>query len=361
VTRDHPAPGPPHPPGLAPSEVSGADESEADLRAVLVEAAAWYRDRLLSQRPSRVLRLLGDRGLADLSVDTPAGVRWQLGYTPTGRNDRLVSDLRTRGYPDGVLVAAGLAVGGLDGGLVDFFRNRLVVPLRDRGGVVGFTGRRLDDRREQIPKWLNTPTTALYRKGAHVIGLTEQADLIADGRGRVVLVEGPFDAIAVHLAGDVGLAAGGTALTAEQVAQLVAVTGLDRPLHVAYDPDGAGHTATVRAAHLLGGTPTVQVLLPAGQDPAELLAAHGGRALRRALSRTRPLAGAAVEDRLDGWAVHLRAGNVAAAVDAVREVAPLIHAAAAGEHADLVALTADRTGLDPAQVTAVLLDTLGPP
>lgn len=360
-------------PGPASSGLPGPPPSsegvpEPALRAALTEAARWYREQLLSEGGA-ALALLRDRGLVDLSVDTPASIRWYLGHAPpggrgTGGADRLSRHLLAAGHGEPVLVAAGLAAPGRAGGLVDVLRDRLVVPLRDRGGVVGFAGRRLTDTstggRQVPPKWLNTATTAVYRKGGHVLGLVEQDDLIAAHRSRLVLVEGPLDAIAVHLAGDVGLAAGGTALSADQVTQLVAVTGPDRPLHVAYDPDGAGHTATVRAAHLLTGTPAVQVLLPAGSDPAELLATSGARGLRRALSHTRPLAGAAVEDHLDRWAVHLAAGNVAAAVDAVREVVPLIHAAAPGQHADLVALTASRTGLDPAQVTAVLLDALGP-
>jgi DNA primase len=331
------------------------------LRQVLGDAVAWYRGQLL-EHPGAAVELLRGRGLVDLAEDTPTGRRWQLGHAPTapGRADLLVTQLRGRGYTDPDLLAAGVAVPGRTGGLVDVLRDRLVVPLRDPAGVIGFTGRRLDDTHEHTPKWLNTPTTPLYRKGGHVLGLVEQADLIAGGRGRAVLVEGPFDAIAVHLAGHVGLAAGGTALTPDQTSQLTPVTGPVRPLHVAYDPDPAGHAATVRAALLLTGHPAVQVLLPAGQDPADVLATAGARGLRRALTRTRPLLYAVVDDRLDRWASHLAAGNVAASVDAVREVAPLISTAATGQHAALITHTASRTGLTPGQVTALVLDAFIP-
>lgn len=332
------------------------------LRQVLADAAAWYREQLLDRPGSGAVDLLRDRGLVDLSVDTTVGLRWQLGHAPGGRGGEggLISHLHSRGHPDRLLVDAGLAVPGRSRGLVDLLRDRLVVPLRDTGGVVGFAGRRLHDRREGSPKWLNTATTALYRKGAHVFGLAEQSDLIEAGRGRRVLVEGPFDAIAVHLAGDVGLAGGGTALTEDHAGQLVAVTGPHRPLHVAYDADSAGQAATVRAAHLFTGYPALQVLLPAGQDPADVLASAGARGLRRALGRTRPLLHAAVDDRLDQWAVHLAAGNVAAAVDAVRDVAPLMNTAAPGQHADLIALTAARSGLTAGQVSELVLDALSP-
>jgi DNA primase catalytic core len=351
-TSRRPAAGPDSP--LPAAEV-------ASLRAVLEEAAAWYRAQLLAPS-SAAVGLLRDRGLVDLAEDTPIGLQWQVGHAPAspGCADQLVTRLRDLGHADPDLLAAGVAMPGRGGGLVDVLRDRLVVPLRDHAGVVGFTGRRLDDTHDHTPKWLNTPTTPLYRKGGHVLGLVVQADLLSAQRGRVVLVEGPFDAIAIHLAGDIGLAAGGTALTADHAAQLLAVTGPDRPLHVAYDPDPAGRTATVRAAHLFGGYPAVEVLLPAGQDPADLLLAAGARGLRRALGRTRPLVYAAVDDRLDRWAVHLAAGNVAAAVDAVRDVAPLITAAPIGQHAGLITHAATRTGLDPSFVTEVVLAGFGP-
>jgi DNA primase len=352
-TSRRPAAGPDSP--LPAAEV-------ASLRAVLEEATAWYRRQLLAPSSSAAVGLLRDRGLVDLAKDTPIGLRWQLGHAPAtpGSAGQLATHLRELGHADPDLIAAGVAMPGRSGDLVDVLRDRLVVPLRDSGGVVGFAGRRVDDTHEHTPKWLNTPTTPLYRKGGHVLGLVEQADLLTGRRGRVVLVEGPFDAIAVHLAGDIGLAAGGTALTADHAAQLVAVTGPDRLLHVAFDPDPAGRGAAVRAAGLLAGHTAVQVLLPAGQDPADLLCNAGARGLRRALRRTRPLVYAAVDDRLDRWAIHLAASNVAAAVDAVRDVAPLITAAPNGQHAALITHTAARTGLDAGQVTALVLDALTP-
>ena len=120
-------------------------------------------------------------------------------------------------------------------------------------------------------------------------------------------------------------------------ARLLAVTSTGRPLHVAYDGDSAGHAATVRAALLLAGAPAVEVFLAPGEDPASILNGLGPRGLRRALTQTRPLVDAAIEDRLSTWDRHLATGNVAAAVDAVRHVAPLVASAPAGELGRLVA------------------------
>jgi len=295
-----------------------------------------------------VVGLLRDRGLVDLAVDTPAGVRWRVGYALGGPGRAgLVDYLRHRGFTDTEMVAAGLAApaspdggrgrGRWGSGVVDVLRHRLVVPLVDGGGVVGFTARRLVDDNPAVPKWPNTATTALHQKSSHLLGLAQQAERLAAGRGRVVLVEGAVDAIAVDLAGDIGVAAGGTRLTAAQAAKLrEAVAAAGGSLLVAYDADQAGREATVRAAGLLAGVDAHVVRLPDGRDPADVLVDAGPRGLRRALGVTVPL------------------------VDAVRDVAPLVTAAPADARARLVALVADRLELPVDLVVGTLLDAAAP-
>jgi len=342
------------------------------LRAALEAAAGWYRVRLVALRPAAVVGLLRDRGLADLAVGTPAGLRWRVGHAPGGvSRTELVEHLRRCGFGAEEMVAAGLAIPAHQGtrsgadrgrwgnGVVDVLRHRLVVPLVDAGGVVGFTARRLSDGNPAVPKWVNTATTGLYRKGEHLLGLAQQADQLTAGRGQVVLVEGAVDAIAVNLAGDIGLAAGGTQLTAAHAAQLrdaAAATG--GPLLVAYDGDRAGREATLRAAYLLGGLDAHTVRLPEGRDPADVLVAAGARGVRRALGVTVPLVDAAVTARLDRWAAH--AGNPVALVDAVRDVAGLVAAAPPDARARLVGQVADRLQLPAEVVTATLLDAAAP-
>ncbi len=353
-------------PTMTPASPDGPVVAEPALRAVLADAAGWYRGQLLAGAGAEAaVGLLRGRGLIDLAVDTPAGIRWQFGYAPGGFGGHLLTrHLQGRGHPDAVIAAAGLAATRPTGGLVDVLRDRLVVPLRDGGGVVGFTGRRLTEplaSAERVaPKWLNTATTALYRKSQHLHGLAEQADLLAAGRGRVVLVEGALDAVAVHLAGHIGLAAGGTALTPDHTAQLRALTGPGRPLHVAYDSDTAGQAATLRAAALLTGWSAVQVFLPPGHDPASILNGHGARGLRRTLTQTRPLVDAAVDHRLAAWDRHLAVANVGAAVNAVRDVAPVIAGAPPAEYARLIAHTAAYTGIPVDTVTELVVDRIAP-
>lgn len=86
----------------------GVGGDTARLRAALEAAAGWYRAGLLGGRPAAVVGLLRDRGLADLAVDTPVGLRWRVGYAPGGPGrTRLVGylprdmDRWAAAHPDG--------------------------------------------------------------------------------------------------------------------------------------------------------------------------------------------------------------------------------------------------------------------
>src|SRR5664280_1618597 len=163
------------------------------------------------------------------------------------------------------------------GTVVDRFRDRLMFPVRDGGGqrIVGFLGRTLTEAAD-IPKYLNSPTTELYRKGALLYGLGAEPTRQALAAGaRPALVEGPLDAIAVTGAGDgryAGVAPCGTALTPEQVTVLDTHAGplAGRGVIAAFDHDPGGRQAALRAYQLLaanGAWPTT-ASLPEGQDPA---------------------------------------------------------------------------------------------
>ncbi len=183
----------------------------------------------------------------------------------------------------------------------------------------------------------------MYRKSTHLYGLTEQADLIESSNARVVLVEGPLDAVAIPLAGHVGLAAGGTALTPDHAARLLAVTGPAAARRLPRGPRRARRHRPRRAPADRGaGRGGVSGSVG---DAASILSSRGPRGLRRALTHTRPLIDAAVEDRLSTWDRHLDTANVAAAVDAVRHVAPLIASAPAGDLGRLVLWVAAYTRL----------------
>ena len=193
--------------------------------------------------------------------------------------DALAGRLRAR-HDEDTLVTAGLASRKTSGqGIVDRFRNRLMVPLTAGGQVIGFCARALSDA--DHPKYLNSPETPLYHKGSFLFAL-DLARREVDADGELVVVEGQFDAMALHQAGLKNtVATSGTALTPEQAAMLRRVV---TRVALTYDGDAAGQEAMMRSLGVLlaEGLDVAIVDLPEGEDP-DTLVKNGGVAAWEAL------------------------------------------------------------------------------
>src|ERR1022692_1439401 len=313
-----------------------------DLVKVNAAAAAFFRGSLPG---SWAEGYLAGRGFG------PAiSRRWHLGYAPA-KWTGLLDHLRRGGYPDALIEAAGLARPSSRGTLIDFFRHRVMIPVRGHHGqVIAFAGRAPDDAQDGTPKYLNTPQTAVYAKDHVLDGLAESGAALAAG-ARPVLVEGYFDRIAVTEAGRLaslaGISSGGTALSRHQMEALAGACDLQNtPLLVARDPDAAGVKATVRDYQIItpyspaAGTPE----LPDGRDPAEIFARGGPEALAAALAKgEHPLADVAVDAVLGRWAGRLQ--WVEGKLGAVREAASLLAQAPAANPARQIFRVAECTGI----------------
>lgn len=266
------------------------------------EAAALYYHALLMQHAAGAAarRYLDRRGIHE---ETRA--RFLLGYAPEGPA-ALVRHLLEQGFQREEIVAAGLALareepeGSDTPALRDRFRQRLMFPIRDgQGRTIGFGGRTLLP--DGVPKYLNSPQTPLFEKGAHLYALDLAREAIRASR-QAVIVEGYVDAVTAHQAGFRNVVAAlGTALSPRQLASL---GRLADDIVFALDPDAAGQQATLRSLVVArqalatpvpvpgrGGraaerqahyrTATVVTLrvaqLPAGQDPDELIRADPAR------------------------------------------------------------------------------------
>jgi DNA primase len=317
-------------------------------------AARFYRDQLAgSWAPS----YLGKRGF-----DPPVQQRWQIGYAPTNR-DSLVSRLRAAGYPDSLIETSGLARRTRNGALTDTFRDRVMLPIKDPyGRIVAFIGRAAESADPNVPKYLNSPTTPLYRKGDVLFGLWEARTTLQSG-AMPVITEGPFDAIAIAIAGHdryAPVALCGTILTARQVSVLATACDLRAVgVLVAFDADNGGRRAAVRAYRLLsqvaGGTASVR--FPAGSDPARIMADHGPGILAALLCHRRtPLADLVVDAQVAAWSQRLRFAE--GQIGALRATAAEIATMPARDVARQVGRLADLLHLDHATVTEAVTDAL---
>jgi DNA primase catalytic core len=255
-----------------PRRERGASREDARrerLYEALERATKLYRKKLLGPEGAAARRYLDERGL-ELAVTEAFG----LGWAPAdGRT--LVEAARSV-----ALVGAGLVKRPEGGGEpFDFFRGRLIVPIRDvKGRTIGFGGRVLPGT--DGPKYLNTAETELFQKGHLVFGLDLAAETARRER-HLVLMEGYTDVIAAHQAGlRQAVAVLGTATT-EHHARLLRRTGAQR-LTLVFDGDAAGHKAAVKALRGLlprGEFETIDALaLPDGQDPCDMLVERGSGA-----------------------------------------------------------------------------------
>ena len=250
-----------------PERRAGERGKRAALLEALDAAATAYEQWLGDPELGAAARTyLERRGIAR---ETQRAFR--LGLAPAGW-EGLVGRLRGR-YSDEVLIEARLA-GRKEGGrsTFDWFRNRLMVPLVTPGGaVVGFGARAFGDEQ---PKYLNSPESPVYHKGQFLFAL-EQARKAAKPEGEMVVVEGYFDAIAMHQAGVQNtVATSGTALTADHARTLRRMV---RGVALTYDGDAAGQQAMLRSLGVLlaEGLDVVVVDLPAGDDPDSLVRRDG--------------------------------------------------------------------------------------
>jgi DNA primase len=335
----------------AARDVIGGLDLAGASRACLDAAHAFFR----AQAPaSWVPAHLAERGFAPDVLE-----RWEIGYAP-GSWRALTEHLRGLGYDDEAILGAGLARRGRRGVLHDVFRDRVMFAVRDGdGAVAGFVGRLAEGA--DGPRYLGSPESAIFRKSRLPYGLHEARGRLAEG-ARPVIVEGPFDAVAVNVAvpGHAAVAVCGSTVTAAHLRALRAgrAAGSGAGVLLALDGDQAGRAAAIRAWGVLSGVdaPVDVALLPAGDDPADVLRREGPAALREALAATRPLADLVVDAAVERAGGALRSPEERLA--ALRASTALIARMAPVHVARQAGRVARRLGLDHATVTSALVEAV---
>lgn len=261
-----------------------AERRRAGLQEAVEAAAKWFTAQLHGAAGTAARAYLERRG-----VTAETAARFRLGLAPD-RRTALRDALLARELPEALLVEAGLLIRPEDGGEVhDRFRNRLVFPIADRRGrAIAFGGRALGEARA---KYLNSPETPLFHKGATLYNFAN-ARQAAGESGRIVVVEGYMDVIALAQAGIAeAVAPLGTALTEEQLQLLWRAA--PSPI-LCFDGDAAGTRAAARALERALPLMTPQrtlafALLPEGQDPDDLVRVTGAEGATRLLEAALPV------------------------------------------------------------------------
>ncbi|BAZ50152.1 DNA primase [Nostoc sp. NIES-4103] len=244
------------------------------LYEVLAFTAQFYQHALRQSQGQRAIEYLrSNRRLGEETIQ-----QFGLGYAPAGWETLYRYLVEDKHYPVQLVEKAGLIKPRKEGNsYYDVFRDRLMIPIRDiQGRVIAFGGRTLTDEQ---PKYLNSPETELFSKGKTLFALDQAKGGISQ-LDQAVVVEGYFDAIALHAAGiNNAVASLGTALSLDQVKLVLRYTE-SKQLVLNFDADKAGTNAAERAIGEIAdlaykGEVQLKILnLPDGKDADEYLHTH---------------------------------------------------------------------------------------
>lgn len=284
-------------PRATPAERERADQA-ASLQQVVELAARWFQKQLRLPVGRQGLDYLRGRGLSDAVID-----EFRLGFAPDSR-DGVIAALKRENVPIDKIVEAGLAIQPEDRREpYDRFRGRVMFVINDRRGrAIAFGGRVMGAGE---PKYLNSPETPLFHKGANLYCLDLARQAVTKDQP-VIVAEGYMDVIALHGAGFTGAVAPlGTALTEGQLGELWKLA--DEP-YLCFDGDNAGRRAMSRAAEralplLRAGKSLRFLTLPAGEDPDSLVRKRGAEAVRRVLELARPLSDVVWDMEIEGKSI----------------------------------------------------------
>ena len=261
-----------------------------DQYELLLKAAKHYREGL--RDAPRAIAYLKDRGLTGEVAKT-----FSIGYAPEGWQGLAAVFAE---YDSPGLVAAGLVIHSDEGKRYDRFRDRIMFPIVDtRGRIIGFGGRVLDNgeptegegKGTSGPKYLNSPETALFEKGRELYGLFQARNAIRQA-GRVLVVEGYMDVVALHQHGvEYAVATLGTATTPVHVQKLLRQAD---EIVFCFDGDAAGRRAAWRAlenslTQLADGKQAKFLFLPDGEDPDSFVRKSGREAFEQQVTAATPL------------------------------------------------------------------------
>jgi DNA primase len=303
-------------------------------------AAVWFQRNLRDERAgSEVREYLAHRGIESRMVD-----QFRVGVAPA-EWDGLLRALTSKGFSQGDLAAAGLVIARTNqSGFYDRFRARVMFTITDlRKRVVGFGGRVFGDG---TPKYLNSSDTVLFKKGQTLFALDHAREAIVRTK-TVIVVEGYFDAIALHQAGLTHTVATlGTALTSEHVQVLRRFAS---KVVLLFDPDAAGVRAALRGLDLFvnSGLGVKVVALPAGEDPDTYVRKEGPDAFLRLEKQASSLLDFALEQSLKTTESSTIEGRIRSVDEILRILQQSEHPIAREERLKVVA---ERLGINQSRL-----------
>jgi DNA primase len=218
-------------------------------------------------------KYLTERGINQESIEI-----FKIGYAPEEK-DFLYQQLKKLGLDEKIIKTSGLV-----SNFMDFFRNRIIIPIHDLTGRIVAFGGRLIEQESTLPKYINSKDTPIFKKGNSIFGLWQAKQYIRQ-KGYAILMEGYLDVILSHQYGfKNSVAPLGTALTQEQLNKLKNFTN---KVVIVFDSDEAGIQATEKILQTLfhKGFIVKIARLPDRQDPASILQRYGEKTFKNFIAK----------------------------------------------------------------------------
>jgi DNA primase len=256
----------------------GGGPSRQQLYDLLSKVTDWYHLKLMRSHEADPAR----KYLSGRHFNMATAKTFRLGYSPSAW-DGLIQWAREQSIEIALLEAAGLVLKG-ERGHYDRFRGRLMIPIADESGrVAGFSARILDPKAKEA-KYVNSPETAVFKKGHLLFGLDRSKRDILETKV-AVMCEGQLDWIRCFEAGIHNVVAPqGTAFTDDQARILGRYA---ETVILCFDADAAGQKATWRNAEILiaAGLAVKAAKMKAGEDPDTFVLKFGAEKMQELLSQ----------------------------------------------------------------------------
>ena len=237
---------------------------------IMNEAQIFFRENI--EKYPEALEYMKER---DFTIEEIR--KFGIGFANSSR-DELFQHLLKKEFPEEKIIELGLIKRNENGEIYDSFRNRVIFPIYNiNSQIVGFGGR-IIEKNTNLPKYLNSPDSPIFKKGNELFGIKHQGENIRK-KGFAMLMEGYLDVLTAQKNGfENAVASLGTALTEEQAQLLKKYT--DKIL-ISYDNYEAGKNAIIKAGYILKKYDfDVKCLVIDGneKDPDEFLRKNGKKA-----------------------------------------------------------------------------------
>ena len=217
---------------------------------------------------SKAIEYLKSRGFNQQDIETN-----QIGFAPDSW-DFLPSFVKNDKNKLGALEELGLVKKKDETGkYYDFFRNRIIFPIKNRQGtILGFAGRSIDD---STPKYLNSKESIVFSKRKVLYGIDKFNNFKGTKPKFVFLVEGYTDVLMMNKIGIYNTVASmGTSLTLDHASE---IKKFSDKIIINFDSDKAGLDAAFKSIEPLfeNNFDVYKLNLPDGLDPCDFITSRG--------------------------------------------------------------------------------------